>query len=216
VLAATTVPQWIAAIGGSLSLLIAFRILLRDRYRAVASQAEQIACWRREQMLSYTPDDAVDEYDEEAVLLHDEVHVHNTSERPITNVGYHCRPMSRPEVRRTFSEAELQRFKASPAYGALTNVGVGLLEPESPTVPGALMPGESAVHDFADPDRGEQFQRRWVHFRDSNGVGWLRDLADGQLLRTGSPRARYRLRRGWVRHTLRGRGRDTFHWWEHA
>ncbi len=167
-------------------------------------------------MYSYTPDDAEDEYDEEVVLLHDEVHVHNASDRPITNVGYLFRDMSWPEVNRAFSEAELQRFKISPDY-TFTRRGMGMLEPDHPEVHGALMPGERAVWDFADPDAGPQFQRRWVHFRDSNGVTWLRDISDGRLMTAGSLRVRYRLQRGRLRSGHRRRDRDPFtDWWRHS
>jgi hypothetical protein len=217
VIAATTAPEWIAAIGGSLSLLLAFRILLRDRARAIASQAEHIACWRREEKLHYTPEDATDDDDERIVVPHDEVHVHNASNRPITNVGHRHRRMSKPEVRRAFPAWELEHFAFPPVYDVSSNLGVGLIRPESPAFPGAIMPGETAVWDADDPEANSQYQRRWVYFRDANGVGWLRDLSDGRLLKAGSLRARYRLRRGWLWQTFRVQGaRESFHWWENA
>jgi len=50
------------------------------------------------------------------------------------------------------------------------------------------MPGETALEDHAEPDAGSQYQRRWVSFRDANGIGWLRDLDDGRLMREGACR----------------------------
>jgi hypothetical protein len=214
---AATIPAWIAAIGGSLSLLLAFRILLRDRARAIAEQASKVACWRRIQIYSYTPEDAEDDDREEMVLLHDEVHVHNSSDRPITDVGYKHRRMSRREVRCTYDKRDLGCFKVKPVYDLSTDLGVGLLVPVRPEYPGAIMPGESAVHDFADLDHAPQYQHRWVYFRDSNGLRWVRDLADGDLMRAGGLRHRYRQRRGCLRQTLFTRAaRQSFEWWEQA
>jgi hypothetical protein len=225
-LAATSnIPAWIAAIGGSVSLLLAFRILLRDRARALAEQASQVACWRRIQFLSYTPLDAEDDDDMETVAIHDEVHVHNSSDRPITDVRHRHRRMSKRKVRRTFDQRDLEEFKTQPVYDVSTNLGVGLLEPDTPQYRGAVMPGESAIQEFADPNMDEstegdpatQYQHRWVYFRDSNGIEWVRDLADGKLLRGGGPHHRYRLRRGWGWQTLFVRqAREAFRWWEHA
>lgn len=212
-----SIPAWIAAIGGSLSLFLAFRILLRDRARAIAEQASQVACWRRVQFLNYTPEDAEDDDDEETVVLHDEVHVHNSSDRPITDVGHKHRRMSRRDVHRTLDKWDIERFKVKPVYDVSTELGVGLLQPDDPSYPGAIMPGESAVQEFADAEKGSQYQHRWVHFRDSNGVRWVRDLADGDLMRARGLRHRYRQRRGWLRQTLFVRtARDSFKWWEHA
>ncbi len=56
-----------------------------------------------------------------------------------------------------------------------------------------------------------------VHFRDSNGLRWVRDLADGDLMRAGGLRHRYRQRRGYLRRTLFTRAaRGSFKWWEHS
>ncbi len=222
-LAVATTPEWIAAIGGSLSLLLAFRILLRDRARAVAGQASQVACWRYEQTLTYTPEDVDLEEVELGSLewdvidaLTDEVHVHNGSNRPITDVSHRHRRMSKREVRRNFDPWDLEHFRVKPRYDhPATGLGRGILMPEVPSYKGALMPGETALEDFADPDQGSQYLRRWVSFRDSNGVGWLRDLSDGRLMREGGLRARYRLRAGWIWRSLTDRDvRQSFGWWE--
>jgi hypothetical protein len=222
VVAAATTPEWIAAIGGSLSLILAFRILLRDRARAVAEQASQIACWRFEQTLTYTPDDVDPDEVEEWSLEHDvivalvdEVHVHNASSRPITDVRLRYRPMSKREVRRAFDTWDLEHFKVKPRPSHEYGLGGGLLMPEVPTYKGALMPGETALEDYADPEAGSQYQRRWACFRDANGVGWLRDLADGRLMRDGSLRTRLRLRSGSLWQSLFVRDvRNIFRWWE--
>ena len=77
------------------------------------------------------------------------------------------------------------------------------------------MPGETALEDYADPEAGSQYQRRWACFRDANGVGWLRDLADGRLMRDGSLRTRLRLRSGSLWQSLFVRDvRNIFRWWE--
>jgi hypothetical protein len=139
------------------------------------------------------------------------------SDRPITDVGHKHRRMSPRDVRSTFDKWDLERFKVKPVYDVSHRTRLGPAATGRPPYPGAIMPGESAVQEFADAEKGSQYQHRWVHFRDSNGVRWVRDLADGDLMRAGGLRYRYRLRRGWLRQTLFVRAaRESFKWWEYA
>lgn len=223
----TATAACVAAVFGGGSLIIAFRILLRDRGRAIAAQAGQVACWRhwpattaltgpiadRQQDDSGTTTLTINEEHLGTVSVEtDQVHVHNASDRPITDVGVRSRKMSKPELRKAFSKERLARFE-TPYEDAADGFGNGTLKPSEPAYAGVLMPGETAVRDMVSRKPAAQYYRRWVTFRDVNGIGWLRDLSDGQLLKAGSLRATLRLRRGWWRQTWRGPGRNTYHWW---
>ena len=91
---ASSVPQWISAIGGSASLLLALGIIMRDRSRAQAAQASQVVCWRHlhlqpqlEPTLSWG-------------VPTDELRLHNASDRPITEVAVMSRRVTDRELRR--------------------------------------------------------------------------------------------------------------------
>jgi len=219
----TTTAQWIEAIGAAVaavfgggSLLIAFGILLRDRARAQAAQAAQIACWRH-----WPPTTEIHGHGAESGsgtigqtrVETDEVHLHNASDRPITDVGVRTRKMTKGELRKAFPPAVIARF---PIAREDADVGFsnGLLTPPSPAYAGVIMPGEVAMRDMTPltPDAA-QYCRRWATFRDVNGVSWLRDLSDGRLLKAGSLRATLRLRRGMWSTTLVCGGREGYRWW---
>ena len=96
---------------------------------------------------------------------------------------------------------------------ARNSVGSTPLVPASPMLEHTIMPGEMATDQIeSTPREPVQYYRRWIVFRDSNGVDWCRDLRDGRLLKRSSMRARFRFRRGLWRWSF-GRGRSDYRRW---
>ena len=143
----------------------------------------------------------------------DVVHLHNASDRPITDVAVLSRRMSRREFGRGRPKEYVRKFiKAYKDKGFMFSTSE--LKPIKPAFEGAIMPGETAVRDLVQTEEEHpQAILRWVAFRDVNGLAWIRDLEDGRLCRANSVRARYRMRRGTLPRSLWGGIREGHRSW---
>jgi hypothetical protein len=190
-------------------LLLAVSILVHDRTRNQAAQAAQVACWRRAPLvpqLAASPSWTV---------ARDEIHLHNASDRPITEVVVLSRRVTKRELCARYNKKTRESF-AVPLEGARNSVGSSTLAPASPILDGTIMPGEVGVVGMHGAQKEPpQYYRRWVAFRDVNGLIWCRDLSDGRLMKKSGVRAQLRFRRGLWRWSL-GKGRSAYHNWLRA
>jgi len=94
------IPQWVSAVGGSLSLVLALSILIRDRARARAAQAAVIACWElKNPAVAVELDGSGKVKNWRSYTEADTVFLHNASDRPNTDVMLYSRCATKRELK---------------------------------------------------------------------------------------------------------------------
>ncbi|MFE5681706.1 hypothetical protein [Streptomyces sp. NPDC056512] len=132
-----TVPAWLSAILTGGSLLLGFYILLRDRRKEERQEALKVNCWS---VMANNSD-----YD---------VHVLNTSDRPVTY-------------------AQMLIYMSS--HEGVERVGVG--------DGSAIRPGEEVTAQCPRHMNNAKSWPAAIEFQDADGITWVREITDGALHR---------------------------------
>jgi hypothetical protein len=206
-------PAWISSVGTSLSLLLAFFIILRDRARARAAQAAKIACWERRPITHHIHEGVAARL---SVNSHD-VWLNNASGLPVTDAAVLSRTLTKREARRRYSAQELAAFEKQLEELNEFLADATLAVDGSEDV-GVVMPNETASISLLGHNEEQAagpFVRAWVYFRDVSGMGWFRDLETGNLLRARRWSTRLRLAGGLLRASRQYKGpqRQAYRHW---
>jgi hypothetical protein len=189
------IPAWISSIGGSISLVLAFYIILRDRKKDDRRQAVGISAWQYAPNTyhviteSTNPDEPLITVDEVRIL------VHNSSNMPVTNLTLLERTMTSKELRALFAGQMVQRGipeKLSFMFHDGSLVGddgkiINILYPDAKAHQTETTASTRIPASIRYPLNA---YRRWVYFTDTAGTAWLRDVSTGKLLMANSMRTR--------------------------
>ena len=193
--APSSIASWISSIGTSVSLILAFYIILRDRRTHERSHASSITAWQEVTRIFYagTESSPSVRIDIESV----KIHMHNSSGMPVTNVTLISRTMVPRELRANFTSEQMN------AYGIQVRMNLimedGSLNGSDNKSIRILLPGQEAHRILRPrpsllPSSPLIAYRRWISFTDSAGITWFRDLSGGQLFRVGTLGTRRQLR----------------------
>jgi hypothetical protein len=179
-----TVSSWVAGLLTSLSLLLAIAIMWRDRGLRVRAQAMEIACWAEfdapgMRTLAEWVKDPIPPADDRFTYT---IHIANQSRMPINQpMIFWCSITKREARRRRRWEGERRRGLLSTkppkdqVRGKIQLGGAGRVRP-------SLLPGESIEHTLKIREVPPRYLVV-VHFGDSLGRFWAKDVRYGTLYR---------------------------------
>jgi hypothetical protein len=182
------VPQWVSGILSSLSLLVAFYIILRERRKDESEQARKVLAWLRTEPVDSPlriPIPVWDlggaRYGELVTSSVIKIHIYNSSNAHVAALEAFVLPTSTS----SFGDWVLRRFLNGGSKGDVDKqilsgaVGITGLDEE-----GFLAPGRSASLSY--PAQVGRFDL-WLRFSDGNGRVWQRRVSDGKLVRAKDP-----------------------------